>query len=156
LSDLWREDSSLTWRRLKVLIDGLPPESLTMTALRNEHEESSEAGDNQVDDAEPGEGRWSHTDVLLARLIDAVNENTWAVMQTQSEETVPKPDPIPRPGVKQTRTKPRYEAADPLLVEWLTRRQNGEDTTELDAELNLQNVTPLRPMTRRGGEHGGH
>jgi hypothetical protein len=135
-----------------VLIDGLPPESLTMTALRIK--DPGPGGDVEVEAAEPADAPWSKSDILIAALIDAVNQNTWAVFQSQSEEEVPKPELVPRPGV--AKAKPRYAKADPLLVEWLTKRQNGEDTTDLDAQLNLQNVTPLRPMTKRGGGDGGH
>ena len=125
-----------------------------MTALRVKGAGSGgvvEAGE----ETEPGDGPHSHLEMLIIQLTDAVRENTWAVFQSQSEEEVPKPDPIPRPGVRKTE-KPRREPADPRLVEWLTRRQNGEDTTDLDAELHLDNVTPLRPMTKQGDGDGGH
>ena len=125
-----------------------------MTALRVKGAGSGEAAE-PADDAEPGDAPWSQDNLLTAMLIDAVHENTWAVMQTQTEETIPRPDPIPRPGVRKAE-KPQRAAPDPRLEEWLTRRQNGEDTTDLDAELGIDNVTPLRPMTRRGGGDGGH
>jgi hypothetical protein len=151
LSDLFRPGTALTWRRLKVLVDGLPPESLTMTALRVKGAGSGgvvEAGP----DVEPGDAPHSRLEMLVIQLTDAVYENTWAVFQSQTSETIPRPDPIPRPGVRAAK---RQAPKDPLLVEWLTRRQNGEDTADLDELLNLQNVTPLRPY-RPGGDDGGH
>lgn len=125
-----------------------------MTALR-----VKTAGSGGVveadDDTEPGDGPHSHLDMLIIRLIDAVNENTWAVFQSQSEEEVSRPEPLPRPGVSRKRVKPRHEPADPLLVEWLTRRQNGEDTSDLDELLEIDTVSPLRPYTLPGGDDGG-
>lgn len=108
-----------------------------------------------AEETEPGDGPWSHTQMLLAQLVDAVHENTWAVIQSRTEETIPKRDPIPRPGVRKTPAR-QHKDADPRLVEWLTRRQNGEDTAVLDAELGMENVTPLRPYTGPGGDDGGY
>lgn len=121
-----------------------------MTALRIKRGGSGEVTE-AADDVEPGDAPWSKTEMLLADLIDAVRENTWAVFQSQSKEQVSRPDPLPRPGV--SKPKPQYREADPLLVEWLTRRQNGEDTADLDSMF--QNVTPLRPLTKPpGGDDG--
>lgn len=127
-----------------------------MTSLRVKRAGSGEVAE-AADDVEPGDAPWSKLEMLMCDLIDATNENTWAVLQVNSEKTVPKPEPTARPGVSRSQGKHQYaKQADPRLVEWLTKRQNGEDTSELDAELNLQNVTPMRPMTQRGDGDGGH
>ncbi|MBQ1167093.1 hypothetical protein KBZ21_54760, partial [Streptomyces sp. A73] len=60
----------LTWRWLRVLIQHLPPESHTLTALRNSM--SDEELEEAADQGEPEKGRWSQTEQLLALLADRV------------------------------------------------------------------------------------
>jgi hypothetical protein len=36
---------------------------------------------------------------MLASLIDEVRLNTWAYIQAHSKHTIPKPEPIRRPGI---------------------------------------------------------
>lgn len=131
-----------------------------MTALRIKHEGlPADERPATSTDAEPGDAPWSKTEMLICDLIDAVNENTYVLLTANADKPadVPKPEPVPRPGVKRTkdtgRIKPDYKPADPLLLEWLTRRQNGEDTSDLDAMFH--NVRPMRPMTKpTGGDDG--
>lgn len=49
------------------------------------------------DAKDTGYGSWSHSDYLLASLIDSVNVNTW--LTGQFKKTPPAPKPYPRPGV---------------------------------------------------------
>jgi hypothetical protein len=107
-------DGSLSDRRAWVLIRGLPPESLTSTALREQmtdEEISSYAGD--------GYGRWSQAEMLLARLIDEAAFNTYAVLAVNSSnsKSLPLPKPFPRPGVP--RPKPTVLDASPEALAYL-------------------------------------
>lgn len=94
---LW--SGGLTLRRLKVLLDGLPPESLWWTALRQRPD--------SVPAADTGAGldavRWGTTDELLAALIDATRETAWTVAQVSSRKKLPPPKPFTRPGTAPSR-----------------------------------------------------
>jgi hypothetical protein len=81
----------MSWRRLGVLLEGLPPESLWWTAIRR-RPESKPGGD--VDAV-----RWGTTHELLAGVIDASHEVAWTIAQVNSNRDVPKPSPYPRPRV---------------------------------------------------------
>lgn len=89
LRDLWT--GRLTLRRLRVLLDGLPPESAWATAIRRR--EDYTPGKADLDAV-----RWGTVHELLAALIDATNSVKWAVFQSQSNRTVKPYDPFPRPG----------------------------------------------------------
>lgn len=92
-------ESGLSWRKLLVLIDHLPPESALNTALRNATPEemlAANAGD-------PAQARWSTMESLTATLIDEVRNLVWSYVSAHSEHSVPKPEPIKRPGVSTRR-----------------------------------------------------
>lgn len=101
LRDLWRPRggaSRLTWRRLGVLIDGLPGESLTKTAIRDA------LGDDKLAElaSQPheGHGAWSRTDFRIAALEDAINRLTWRFMQANFRNVPDQPPtPVSRPGI---------------------------------------------------------
>lgn len=101
----------MTSRRLRVLIQGLPPESATLTALRAAIPE--EELDRQAETGEPEKARWSQSELLLASAIDALRRVEYVLIcaNTDSKGKRPRPpEPIARPGVK---TKP----AKPVLTE---------------------------------------
>ncbi len=54
---------------------------------------------------DPSKGKWSALESMMASLIDEVKINTWVYVQRHSEQAVPKPDPIRRPGVTGRRGK---------------------------------------------------
>ena len=54
----------MSWRRLRVLIQHLPPESATWTALRNELSPAELAA--QAEKGRPELGRWSQLEQLIA------------------------------------------------------------------------------------------
>ena len=86
----------LGWRKLLVLLERLPPESALNTAIRNAMPEGRPeelAGD-------PVRAPWSTVEAMLASLIDEVRINSWLYAQAHSDSTLPKPQPIPRPGVR--------------------------------------------------------
>ncbi|MFJ9633837.1 hypothetical protein ACIRU8_39695 [Streptomyces sp. NPDC101175] len=94
----------MSWRRLRVLIQHLPPESATWTALRNglTDEELAE----QADKGDPEKGRWSQEEQLLAALVDATRRVEYVLICANTEQKSKRPDPpkpTPRPGAKPRR-----------------------------------------------------
>lgn len=83
----------MSWRRLRVVLDHLPPESAYLTSVR----EAMTPEDWQRLDEEPRttHGPWSQADYLLADLRDWVARLAWM----QSDGKTPAPPPYPRPGV---------------------------------------------------------
>lgn len=97
---MWRPDggaSRLTWRRLKVLIEGLPGESLTKTAIRDAM--SEDEFDQVLRNPPAGYGPWSHEALRLANIEDLLKWLIFAVYAAQGAKPK-KPDPTPRPGVR--------------------------------------------------------
>ncbi|MGW6741629.1 hypothetical protein ACWGDX_13035 [Streptomyces sp. NPDC055025] len=90
----------MTVRRLRVLIERLPPESATMTALRNamtaeEHEQLARKG-------EPEKGRWSQIEQLLAGISDGLRDLQYITVVANSDgkgRKPKRPEPMRRPGV---------------------------------------------------------
>lgn len=122
LLDLHR--GRLSWRRLRVLIEHLPPESATMTAIRNAHP------DVVSSDADPAQGRWSQDQMLLAQLVDEIRWLRWITVATNSSagNTPPQPEPMPRPGVVSAR--PAARRLGDQQYDFLWRHINGLDTSE--------------------------
>jgi hypothetical protein len=115
----------MTVRRLRVLIQGLPPQSATMTALRNglSDEELAE----QADRGEPEKGRWSQQEQLLAAVYDRLGAIQHVLVLSNHSGKGPKPKPpelMRRPGAKPKRQKqPLTEAG----AEFLFQLINGGD-----------------------------
>lgn len=85
-----------------MLIDHLPPESATMTAIRNEAEKDGTLDD--LPDRDPAEGQWSKDQMLTATLIDEIRALRHAYTVVHSGKNSPKaPEPVPRPGYKRRR-----------------------------------------------------
>ncbi|MDT0608885.1 hypothetical protein [Streptomyces lancefieldiae] len=88
-----------SWRWLRVLIEHLPPESHTMTALRNNLTPEELAA--QADKGEPEKGRWSQLELLLAAAYDrlGVIEYVLRCVNTDKKSKLPDPpEPMRRPG----------------------------------------------------------
>lgn len=101
----------MSWRRLRVLIQHLPPESSTMTALRNAMSDEELA--EQADRGEPEKGRWSQQDLLLAVVADRLAELSHLYVSVNRDPKAAKPkapEPIRRPGAKPV--KPKQKVTD--------------------------------------------
>lgn len=101
LRDLHRPNggpSRLTWRRLRTLIEGLPPESATWTAIRNATPVDELA--DLAEESEPEKAPWSRQEMLTAQLVDAVNNGTYILKLAHSDKgaQVKPPVPVRRPG----------------------------------------------------------
>lgn len=118
IRDLWAPGhgtSRLTWRRLGVLYDGLPGESLTKTAWANDLGETKLAELAK----RPSNGDYrpmTSVDLTIADLIDDVRHLIYltrlANTDSKKHGSVPKPEPYPRPGVKRT-GRSRFRQATP-------------------------------------------
>lgn len=89
----------MSWRRLRVLIQHLPPESATWTALRNATDPAVLAA--QAEKGEPEKGRWSQQEQLIATLVDAIRRLEWVLICVNTEKKSKRPDPpepMRRPG----------------------------------------------------------
>jgi len=86
------DSHTVTFRRLKVLLARLPLGAW---------------GKDQ------GPASWSQETYMLANVIDAVNQVSWVVAQSNSRRKIPAPKPITRPGQREARLGWR-EATDEL------------------------------------------
>jgi hypothetical protein len=87
LLELYRGEMS--WRELRVFLRYLPPDSATARAVRG---------------VTPEQEAWTLDRQLLASLVDAQRENTFAMVKLHGDPKKTKrlrpPEPIPRPGVQ--------------------------------------------------------
>jgi len=84
----------MSWRRLQVVLDHLPPESAYVTAVR----ETMTPEDWERADSAPAatqHGPWSQMEMLLADIRDWIARLAWM----QTDGSTPPPDPYPRPGI---------------------------------------------------------
>lgn len=103
-----------------MLIEHLPPESATMTALRN-----ANPGSVSEDGADPAEGRWSQAEILMASAVDELRNLRYVYTLTKAGKgkKPTAPEPIPRPGVE--RKKPRKTRMSDAQADFLWRHING-------------------------------
>jgi hypothetical protein len=89
----------LSYRKLGVLVNHLPPESATITAIRASM--TDEELEEQANAADPEAGRWSSLEMLLAALYDEVRrfEHLYVSAHTKKGQAGKAPPPLPRPGV---------------------------------------------------------
>lgn len=109
LRDLYRPRggaSGLTWRKLDALIDWLPGESATKTAIRDsftDEELAQYASGVQV----RGHGPWSQETLRMAAVEDAVNRlfalTAWLAGERSGQPAWP--DPVRRPGIGGIRSR---------------------------------------------------
>lgn len=112
----------MSWRRLRVLIQHLPPESATWTALRNGMSDEELA--EQADKGEPEKGRWSQQEQLLASALDAIRRVEYVLICANTEKKSKRPEapkPTPRPGAKPLRPKVQLTEAGAEFLFQLTR-----------------------------------
>lgn len=90
-----RPDSGYSPKQVLSLIQSLPPESRTVAAIRGGPEFLG----------------WGADRYLMAALIDAVNQNTFAFVSANSKKKPKPPQPVPRPSVQESKgSKPNMFA----------------------------------------------
>lgn len=104
LGNIWRlggGDTNLTWRKLQLIIERLPPESALKTAIRDNmtFEDRAKLEGTKQDPFK--HGRWSKDQVHLVEIIDRLN---WMIHQHNVKngkkgQKIAPPEPYPRPGV---------------------------------------------------------
>lgn len=109
----------------------LPPESAVNTAIRNSMPASNLARDS--DGLDPARANWSSIETLTALLIDEVRQQTWVYIQSKSPSAVPRPSPIPRPGLPERALRPISLAAAQVLDPRLRGLSEEEAQDKLDA-----------------------
>ena len=109
----------MSWRRLRIIVQHLPPESATMTALRNSL--SDEELTEQAENGAPERGRWSQLEQLVASLLDAVRRLEYITICANTEKKSQRPElpePTARPGAKARKpTPPISDAAAERLFQ---------------------------------------
>lgn len=109
------------------------------TAIRN-HTPDSVIAESKSD---PTKSKWSSAEMMLAVVIDEVRQLQWMYAQAHSDKRIPRPDPIPRPGLPKrvTRAIPLAEAqkldprlrglsdeeAQDMLDKFTGRRRSGDN-----------------------------
>ena len=97
--DLYRPGKPLSLRKIGVLVNYLPPESATITAIRNSvtPEVAALSGEGTAD---PVKARWSMAEMLTATVIDELRGMRWLYISAHSDKPQGHPpEPLPRPGV---------------------------------------------------------
>jgi hypothetical protein len=125
LGDLFRAGTRLTWRRLGVLIEHLPPESATKTALRDELDDGTLS--RLASAPRRGHGPWSHVELLLAAVHDSIERLIYVQYQRAGAKNVKAPEPMPRPV-------------------WVGRRCGRSTRRRVSIWSRCGRGTPLRPM----------
>lgn len=112
LGDLWRERR---WRELLNLIDQLPAasqlnrlmaddEEHMEAVLRAQAKQSSSGGSSG-----PSMAEWSQTNALLAKVLDAIRQNTAVTRAAAGDKKQPNLQPEPRPRTALDRVRDRLE-----------------------------------------------
>jgi hypothetical protein len=105
-------------RRLRVLLDHLPPESHTRTAMRRQA--TPEQLEAAQEGARPDLAPWSSVEMLLASLLDATRAQTSVLVASNGGSPMDL-TPTPRPGIPPQTTSPKRltdeqrRALDPRL-----------------------------------------
>jgi hypothetical protein len=102
----------MSWRRLRVIIQHLPPESHTWTALRNAMTDEELAA--QADGGDPEHARWSQLEQLLAVVADRIARVEYVLVCANTDKKSKRPEPpqpIRRPGARPPRPKAKLTDA---------------------------------------------
>lgn len=107
----------LSWRELGVYVEHLPLESATQTArlaAMSDADYAAAARESYT------HGAWSHTDLLVAGVYDAIERLIFVQLRRAGVESAKAPEPIRRPGV---RDKSNVRALSPAAVAYLNTKR---------------------------------
>lgn len=85
--------------------------------------------------ADPVKARWSAMEGLMATLIDEVRNLSWAYASAHSEQAIPKPEPIKRPGVGRSRKRHQISLSDARKMDPRLRLVRDEDAQDALDEI---------------------
>lgn len=105
----------MTWRELGVYMDHLPLESATQTARLAAMTDDDFAA---AAAREHSHGPWSHADLLLAGITDALERLIFVQLRKAGAASAVPPDPIPRPGLRSN-----VRAISPAAATYLNSRR---------------------------------
>ena len=102
-----------------MLLNGLPPESLTAAAMRNdarrERDEALARGEPDPWEGhapkDPAEAPWSQESMLMATVIDELRIFRWAWLTKNSKHRPAKPPLVRRPGVGNEERQPSHRTS---------------------------------------------
>ena len=107
-----------------------------MTALRNRIPEDELA----EREAHPELAPWSGLESLLAALIDEVRNFAWMFAQSRTEDRVPRPERVRRPGVgRSVRARRKMSIEDAMRIDPRLRGLSPEEAQERLDELTGRN-----------------
>lgn len=95
---MWREGSTLTPRRVLVLISNLPADSVYVALERG--------GEQFIG--------WDSDRYILTNILDAIQHNTYALVSANSQKKVTAPEPAWRPDTAQRRKDKQRSKANPF------------------------------------------
>lgn len=105
MRNLWDVTTKLTFRRFRVLLDRLPPESATHTAMRDVFTDEELRDHAKAHGGKrQGHGPLARQDMFLIDLRDQLAWVEYAIYRSQGGKPKP-PEPTPRPGVVTKRSK---------------------------------------------------
>jgi hypothetical protein len=115
---LYRRDKPLSIRKVNLFISSLPSESVTVTAMRKQMNDSGVV----LPKTDPDESPWSQNEMLLAAVIDELRQLQYITLSAAAgKEVGSPPEPIPRPGTGKKRkariTAEQAAKLDPRLRE---------------------------------------
>ena len=117
----------MTFRRVRVLIDRLPPESATHTTMRDQFSDDELRAHLDRNTDKPGHGALSRQDMRLIDLADQLKWIEYAIYRSQGGKPR-KPEPTPRPGLpaKGSKTKAPVQPLNAAGLAHLRHlRENG-------------------------------
>jgi hypothetical protein len=136
----------MTWRELGVLVDHLPPESATVTAIRD-----GMSPEELADLPQPeGHGPWSRTEQLLADVCDRLDWVIYAVYASEGGKPQ-QPKPMRRPGVVDRPVVPMSAE----VMEHLTAMRNRPGSTPVRAAGPEDRAAAARHMIAMRNRDGG-
>lgn len=116
---MFRPGTALTFRKLRVLLTYLQPDSNFKTAMRDELSDEQLA--ELAKQPRKGHGAWSHTDMLLAAIFDQLSVQQSITLAAAGVKNPPKPQLLPRPGVAE---KQATGLSPEVLAELQYRREH--------------------------------
>lgn len=105
LLDCVRDEPTLSPRRVLKLVETLPPDCMTAVRLRDQEDAFG----------------WDNQTYLMATLIDAVRENTFVYMQSQTKKKLKPFEPVKVPGLEERKPKPQENSFVRMAQEQLFR-----------------------------------